>query len=115
MLIKVDHAGDAPLYAQIVAELRSAIARGDFAESERLPAARTLAEGLGVNMHTVLKAYAQLKDEGLVQMRPGTGAVVRKGGKRAAGRVDKIVKSLVEHARRQGLSRDDLVALIQRM
>ena len=115
MLIKVDHAGDAPLYAQIVAELRSAIARGDVAEGERLPAARTLAEGLAVNMHTVLKAYAQLKDEGLVQMRQGTGAVVRKGGKRTAGRVDTIVKSFVEHARRQGLSREDLVALIQRM
>ncbi len=115
MLIKVDHAGDAPLYAQIAAELRSAIARGDVSEGERLPAARTLADSLGVNMHTVLRAYAQLKDEGLVQLRQGTGAVVRAGGRRDAGRLEKMAERLVSYARAQGLSRDDLLALIQRM
>jgi GntR family transcriptional regulator len=115
MLVKVDHAADAPLYAQIAAEIRSAIARGEVAEGERLPAARTLANALGVNMHTVLRAYAQLKEEGLVQMRQGTGAVVRKGGRKSAGRVEAVVGRLVQHARRQGLSRDDLLALIGRM
>lgn len=115
MLIRVDHAGEAPLYAQIVAEIRSAIARGDVAEGERLPAARTLAEALGVNMHTVLRAYAQLKEEGLVQMRQGTGAVVRAGGKKSAGRAERMAARVLELARRQGMSRDDLLALIERM
>lgn len=115
MLIKVDHASDTPLYAQITAEIRSAIARGDAAEGEKLPAARTLAASLGVNMHTVLRAYAQLKDEGLLQVRQGTGAAVRKGGRKDAGRLEKMAARLVSYARDQGLSRDDLLALIQRL
>jgi DNA-binding transcriptional regulator YhcF (GntR family) len=115
MLIKVDLEGDVPIYAQITAEIRSAIAHGRVVEGERLPAARTLAASLGVNMHTVLRAYAQLKDEGLVHMRRGAGAVVREGGRRDAGRLEKMAARLASYAREQGLSRDDLVALIQRM
>ena len=115
MLIKVDHASDVPLHAQITAALRSSIARGEVPEGGKLPAARALAESLGVNMHTVLRAYAQLKEEGLVHMRRGTGALVREGGRRAAGRLETMAARLVDYAREQGLSRDDLVALIQRM
>lgn len=115
MLIKVDHASDVPLHAQITAAIRSSIARGQVPEGQKLPAARTLAESLGVNMHTVLRAYAQLKDEGVVHMRRGTGAVVREGGRRLAGRLERMAERLVAYARDQGLSRDDLVALIQRM
>lgn len=115
MLIRVDHAAETPLYAQIAASLRSGIAGGDIREGEKLPAARTLAESLGVNMHTVLRAYAQLKDEGLIQMRQGTGASVRKGSRKDAGRVEKMAARLVTYAREQGLSRTDLMALIERM
>lgn len=115
MLIRVDHADDVPLYAQVVAEIRSAVADGALSEGERLPAARTLAESLDVNMHTVLRAYAQLKDEGVLQVRQGTGAVVRKGGRKIAGRIDRVGTRLMAYARDQGLSRDDLMALIQRM
>ena len=115
MLIRVDHASDTPLYSQIAAEIRSGVARGAIAEGEKLPAARTLAESLGVNMHTVLRAYGQLKEEGLLQMRQGTGAAVRKGSRKNAGRVEKMAERLVSYARAQGLSRADLLAVIERL
>lgn len=115
MLVKVDHASDVPLHAQITAGIRSSVARGEVSEGERLPAARTLADSLGVNMHTVLRAYAQLKEEGVVHMRRGTGAIVREGAQRLAGRLEGMAARLVAYAHEQGLSRDDLVALIQGM
>ncbi|MDQ3646867.1 MAG: GntR family transcriptional regulator [Actinomycetota bacterium] len=115
MLVRIDHSAVTPLYAQIVAEVRAGVASGTIPEGQRLPAARDLAESLDVNMHTVLRAYAALKEEGLLQVRQGRGAVVAKGGKKEAGRLHRIGTRLLDGARDQGLSKDDLLALIQRM
>lgn len=76
MLIRIDTSTTEPIYVQIAREVRSAISRGVVATGARLPAARDLARSLEVNMHTVLRAYAELRDAGDIDMRPGRGAVV---------------------------------------
>jgi len=76
MLIRVDKASDEPLYLQICTQIIAAIAREALVPGETLPSVRSLAGDLGVNLHTVNKAYAVLRDEGYITMRGRSSAVV---------------------------------------
>jgi DNA-binding transcriptional regulator YhcF (GntR family) len=112
MLVKVDPGSSEPLFAQIAAQVRGAIASGRVAEGDRLPPARDLADALGVNMHTVLRAYGDLRDEGLVDMRRRRGVIVRAAGDTRA-RLLELARDLATEAARQGLSKADLRRLIE--
>ena len=76
MLIRVDRNAAGPLHEQVADAIRTAVLNGDAMRGERLPAARELAESLNISLHTVLRAYQEMRDEGLIELRRGTGAVV---------------------------------------
>lgn len=112
MLIRVDTASPVPLYSQIAAGIRRSIADGTVGDGERLPSAKQLADSLEVNMHTVLKAYAELRDEGLVEMRRGRGVtVVDQPVDRAA--LVEAARALVERARTAGLQPAEIMKLVE--
>lgn len=68
-----------PLYHQIAEAVRNAIAVGDLAPGDRLPAVRKAATSWDVNLHTVRKAYAELAREGLVRIDGARGTEVVRG------------------------------------
>lgn len=76
MFIRIDQALPDPLYRQIRDEIVRSIAQGELAPGDALPSVRNLASDLGINLHTVNKAYALLRDEGFVLMRGRQGAYV---------------------------------------
>lgn len=76
MILSINLASEEPLYLQIRQQVVEAIAAGELAPGDRLPAVRQLASELGINMHTVNKAYAVLRDEGFITMRSRSGALV---------------------------------------
>lgn len=76
MLIVIDSASEEPIYRQIRTQIVSAVATGELAPGDTLPSVRSLAGDLGVNMHTVNKAYAVLRDEGYVTMLGRSGATI---------------------------------------
>ncbi len=102
VLIRIDPRASEPIYVQIERELRRAITSGDVVEGERLPAARDLAKSLDVNMHTVLRAYTELRDAGVIDVRRGRGAVVLPQAA-VAPEVDEAVEQLLKMARRHSI------------
>ncbi|SDL84089.1 GntR family transcriptional regulator [Nonomuraea jiangxiensis] len=76
MLITVDSSSAQPLADQVANSVRAALAGGQAAPGDRLPSARNVAATLGINLHTVLRGYQQLRDEGLVELRRGRTAVI---------------------------------------
>ena len=68
-MLAVDGALEEPLYLQIRNQIVAGIATGELEPGQALPSVRSLASDLGINLHTVNKAYAVLRDEGYVRMR----------------------------------------------
>jgi len=114
MLFRVDPASDVGLAEQIAGQVRGALVAGDVAPGEKLPAARDLAAGLDVNMHTVLRAYSVLRDEGLIELRRGRGAQVRLDVDPAKLQLAEQMRALVRSAERLGITREQLVEQIRR-
>jgi GntR family transcriptional regulator len=112
MLLRVDPTSPVPLFEQLAASVRHDVIRGTAHPGERLPAARATAESLDINVHTVLRAYQLLRSEGLVDLRPGRGAVLTA---RAAGysELGEAIPRLVEQARRLGVELPALTAMIR--
>jgi GntR family transcriptional regulator len=114
MLIRVDPTAPAPLADQIAAQVRACVMRGEVAAGGRLPPARELAAALDVNMHTVLRAYAQLRDEGLIELRQGRGAVVRGDIQADHARLTDLARQFVAQARRLGLDAVQMDEMIRK-
>lgn len=76
MFIRIDQSLDEPLYQQIRNEIVRGIAQGELVPDDPLPSVRRLAGDLGINLHTVNKAYALLRDQGFVIMRGRSGAFI---------------------------------------
>jgi GntR family transcriptional regulator len=78
MQVSLDRRSDVPLYRQLVNELREQIVAGRLAAGYRLPSEREMAELLAVNRTTVLQAYSELKDDGLIASHVGKGTFVQR-------------------------------------
>ncbi|MFJ6532028.1 GntR family transcriptional regulator [Microbacterium sp. NPDC091662] len=112
MLIRVDPDSPRALYDQVAASIRSDILTGVLAPGDRLPAARDVAEALDINQHTVLHAYQRLRDEGLVDLRRGRGAVIAASAAPLAELAHEI-DELVRRAAALGVSADTLAGIVQ--
>lgn len=76
MYVQIDFNSDEAIYIQLRNQIIYGIATAQLQEGENLPSVRDLAELIGINMHTVNKAYGILKQEGYVKLDRRKGAVV---------------------------------------
>ncbi len=80
MLLTIDKSSSEPLYQQIYDKIVAGIATRTLRPADPLPTVRTLAVDLGINMHTVHKAYTLLRDDGYITMKGRAGAAVAEPG-----------------------------------
>lgn len=76
MIIEIDFNSDEALYLQVRNQIIHGIATSRLQEGDLLPSVRQMAEEIGINMHTVNKAYTVLKQEGFIRLDRRKGAVV---------------------------------------
>ena len=76
MIINIDFNSDEAFYIQLRNQIIVGIATDAIREGDVLPSVRSLAETIGINMHTVNKAYSVLKQEGFVKLDRRKGAVI---------------------------------------
>ena len=76
MIIEIDFNSEEALYLQLCNQIIMGIAASRFQEGDALPSVRQLADSIGINMHTVNKAYTVLKQEGYVKVDRRRGAVI---------------------------------------
>jgi GntR family transcriptional regulator len=111
--VKVDRDDPALLHDQVAAQIRRAIAEGEAKPGERLPPARHLAAVMHVNTNTVLRAVRLLRDEGLLELRPGHG--IRVSGTPQRGALLAKAIELVQLSRDSGYNRAELLDMIEQL
>jgi GntR family transcriptional regulator len=113
MFRNIDPRSPIPLYVQIADRLRVAVATGEVRPGMPLPSVRQLAGELRVNPATVVQAYRELEQAGIVESRQGAGTYVRElpDARREADRVRearKLVQRILKEASVLGVSPEEL-------
>lgn len=114
MLIEIDFNSDEAIYMQLHDQIILAIANNLIREGESLPSVRSLADSVGINMHTVNKAYTILKQEGYIKVDRRRGAVIAVDEDREASlaEIAEDLKVILAKASCRGISGRDIHALI---
>ena len=117
MFIEIDFNSDEAIYVQLKNQIIVAIATSQIKEGDSLPSVRNLADDIGINMHTVNKAYSSLRQEGFLRIDRRRGAVV-------AVDIDKIgtmasmkahLRPIIAQAICKGITREEALEMINRL
>ena len=76
MIVEIDFNSEEALYIQLINQIIIGIATDQIREGDTLTSVRQLADNIGINMHTVNKAYSVLKQEGFLRVDRRRGAVI---------------------------------------
>lgn len=114
MLIEIDFESDEALYVQLQNQIIIGIATNRYQEGDSLPSVRQLAENIGINMHTVNKAYNILKTEGYIKLDRRRGAVIAVDVDkiRAAQEMRRILRVALAKGYCKNMSREEVHALV---
>ena len=114
MIIEIDFNSEEAIYIQLRNQIIMGIATSKVHEGDSLPSVRQLAQNVGINMHTVNKAYTVLKQEGFISLDKRRGAVI-------ALNIDKIkameemkhqMEIILAKARCKNISREEIHTLV---
>lgn len=114
MLIEIDFNSEEAIYIQLRNQVILGIATSNIHEGDSLPSVRQLADTIGVNMHTVNKAYNVLKQEGFITLDKRRGAVVSldENKIRAVEEMRKQLQIVLAKACCRAISREEIHELV---
>lgn len=126
----IDKGNKIPLYLQLKDQIKYFISTGSMTAKEQLPPVKVLAKTLGINFLTVRKAYQELENEGLAEIKHGEGTFISLSNLRKAvfdgpgQKTDRLdlsqkfaleFRSLVDEFSRQGVEIDEVKELTQKV
>jgi len=114
MQLRIDVNGHLPVHVQLKEQLKFLITSGDLEPGTKLPTVRQLAGFLRINRNTVLRAYQELAQDGLIECRQGRGCIVQQleeTGQLVSTHLLEIVDDAIEQARELGVDPDDFAAI----
>lgn len=117
MIFEIDFESDEALYMQLRNQIILGIASRVFSEGDALPSVRRLSEDIGINMHTVNKAYSVLRDEGFVKVDRRRGAVISVDINHVEelAKIKEAMTIIVARASCKGISKTELHRLIDEL
>lgn len=115
MLWTVDHSFRASLAEQVASCVRRGLSAGELGPGDRLPPAQELAEALGIDRNTVLAAYRDLRDAGLLEFRRGRGVRVVDQLPTRPAQLESAVRDLIDLARSHGYNHAELHRIIEEL
>lgn len=116
--IQILPGSDKPIYIQVTEQISKAIARGELASGDKLPAVRKLASELVINPNTVARAYGRLEQAGLVNTKTGSGTFVadpklRKTDAADVNMLTERMDTLISRGLNLGIEVDDLTKMFK--
>ena len=114
MMIEIDFLSDEAIYMQLRNQIILGIATSVLREGDALPSVRQLAGDIGINMHTVNKAYSVLRQEGFVTIDRRRGAVVSLDvdKQQAVAEMKQSLRVVLAKASCQNISRQEVHELV---
>ena len=114
MKIIIDFNSDEALYMQLRNQIIFGIATSQLKEGEALPSVRVMAEDIGINMHTVNKAYTILRQDGFLRVDRRRGAVICLDIDKikACAGIQEQMEPLIAQAAAAGISKEELLGLV---
>ena len=108
---------DAPIYTQLIEQIKVGIVTGAFPRGERLPSVRDLATEAGVNPNTMQRAMAELERDGLVYSQRTAGRFVTEDEnmieQAKRGLAERHIKTFLASMLRLGFRREEMIALME--
>ena len=114
MYLEIDFNSDEAFYVQLYHQIIIGIATSRLQEGDTLPSVRQLADEVGINMHTVNKAYSLLRQEGFLTIDRRKGAVIALDIDKmeALNEIKKNLKVILAKAHCKDISADEVHALV---
>jgi len=116
MVLRLNPASGVPLYLQLIEQVKHAIATGAIEAGEQLPSVRKMAEDLVINPNTVARAYRDLEQEGIIELRHGSGAFISDSVTARAKVMSKaqaVVESALDRLAAYDLSEEEIRRLVE--
>jgi len=118
VLIEIDFNSQEAIYVQLRNQIVMLIAQNRLQDGDSLPSVRNLATKLGVNMHTVNKAYAMLRQEGYLKLDRRSGAVISveiMDKKNEMMKINDYMQMIVAQAICKEISKDEMLKIVDEM
>src|SRR5439155_6409563 len=116
MVLRLNPSSGVPLYLQLIEQVKHAIETGAIRAGEQLPSVRQMAEDLVINPNTVARAYRDLEQERIIELKHGSGAFIRESivaRSRLMQKAQIVLGSALDRLESFDLSEDEIRRLVE--